>query len=134
MKKGFTLAELIGVIVILALISLVTIPAVSNTLKKNRKKLCETQKNNIIAAAKSYGADNLFSLDSISEIKLSTLIRYGYIDDKIENPVTKEKFRYVSKDSELEDGEINADNVVVNVTKNNKKYEYSMDDSVFTCE
>ena len=133
-NKGFTLAELIGVIVVLALISLVTIPAVSNTLKANRIKLCKTQISNIIAAAKSYGADNLFSLDTISGVSLETLIKYGYIDDKIQNPVTKEIYRYVKNDSELGDNEINANTLIINITRNNKKYNYTLDDDAFKCE
>ena len=133
-NKGFTLAELIGVIVVLALISLVTIPAVSNTLKANRIKLCKTQVSNIIAAAKSYGADNLFSLDTISGVSLETLIKYGYIDDKIQNPVTKEIYRYVKNNSELGDNEINANTLIINITRNNKKYNYTLDDDAFKCE
>ena len=132
-NKGFTLAELIGVIVVLALISLVTIPAVSNTLKTNRKKLCATQANNIVSAAKNYGADNVFSLDTTSFVTLATLIRYGYIDDKIENPVTKEVYRYVKNDSELGENEVNADTVLVKITKNGKKFEYTLDDDIYNC-
>ena len=33
MKKGFTLAELLGVMVLLAAIALITIPLVSNVIK-----------------------------------------------------------------------------------------------------
>ena len=36
-KNAFTLAELLGVIVILALISLITIPSISGTLQKYKK-------------------------------------------------------------------------------------------------
>lgn len=133
-NNGFTLAELIGVIVVLALISLVTIPAISNTLKTNRKKLCDTQISNIVLAAKSYGADNLFSLDTIDNVTLETLIKYGYIDDKIENPVTKEIYRYVKNDSELEENEVNAKTIKVNITKNGKNYEYKLEEGVFLCE
>lgn len=119
MKKGFTLAELIGVIVVLALISLVSIPAVSKTLKQNKKNLCDTQLQNILAAAKSYGADNVFSLPENDgetlELTLQDLVSAGYIKGDIENPVTKEKF------------DLEATEIVI--TKNNKKYEYELDES-----
>ena len=115
MKKGFTLAELIGVIVVLALISLVTIPAVSKTLKQNKIKLCETQLENILAAAKSYGADNVFNLSDTNTVTLGDLVNAGYISGEIENPVTKENF-------DLETTEIT-------ITKNNKKYEYKLDEA-----
>ncbi len=114
MKKGFTLAELIAVIVILALISLVSIPAVSGILKQNKERLCETQLENILAAAKSYGADNVFSLpDTSMTINLQTLVDAGYIAGEIENPITKENF--------------DLDTTEITITKNNKKYEYTLD-------
>lgn len=119
MKKGFTLAELIGVIVVLALISLVSIPAVSKTLKQNKISLCETQLENILAAAKSYGAENIFILPDedkeTMELTLQDLVNAGYIKAEIENPVTKENF-------DLETTEIV-------ITKNNKKYEYKIDEA-----
>lgn len=122
MKKGFTLAELIGVIVVLALISLVTIPAVSKTLKQNKESLCESQLNNILSAAKAWGADHVFELPSDSgetkTITLGDLINGGYIEGDIENPVTKDIF---------------AEGSEITITKNNKKYEYKLDSDVFSC-
>ena len=122
MKKGFTLAELIGVIVVLALISLITIPVVSKILKQNKASLCETQMNNILTAARSYGADNIFALPSnsgdIKVITLQELIDGGYIDGNIENPVTKE---LINPESEIY------------ITRVNKKYKYELSED-FSCE
>ena len=91
MKKGFTLAELIGVIVVLALISLITIPAISKVLRQNKSSLCQTQMNNILEAARSYGADNVFSLPSENNgrktITLGDLITGGYIEGNINGNV-----------------------------------------------
>lgn len=64
MKKGFTLAELLGVIVILSLIALITVPAITDTLQNYKIKLCNTQLEEIISAAKTWGADNLVKLPS----------------------------------------------------------------------
>lgn len=124
MKKGFTLAELIGVIVVLALISLVAIPAVSSILNDNKKKLCETQLENILTAAKSYGADNIFTLPENNgdtlEVTLQQLVDAGYIKGDIDNPMTKEKF--------------DLDDTIVVITKNNKKYDYALDaDTIALC-
>lgn len=98
-KKGFTLAELIGVIVVLSLICLITVPAIASVLKTNKKSLCETQLNNILAAAKSYASENLLSMPISDEegkntrtITLQDLIDNGYIEGNIQNPVTKEEF------------------------------------------
>lgn len=124
MKKGFTLAELIGVIVVLALISLITVPVVSKILKQNRKTLCETQMNNIIAAAKTWGADNILTLSDNTEVTLETLINSGYINGDIENPVLKEK---IDPDNE--------ENKVI-ITKNGNKYTYELNSASndFSCE
>ncbi len=122
MKKGFTLAELIGVIVVLALISLITIPAISKILRQNKGSLCQTQMNNILEAARSYGADNVFSLPSEDggrlTITLGDLITGGYIEDEIENPATKE---IIDIDSEIY------------ITKTGKKWKYELSDD-FSCE
>ena len=98
-KKGFTLAELIGVIVVLSLICLITVPAIASVLKTNKKSLCETQLNNILAAAKSYASENLLSMPISDEegkntrtITIQDLIDNGYIEGNIQNPVTKEEF------------------------------------------
>ena len=122
MKKGFTLAELIGVIVVLALISLITIPAISKILRQNKGSLCETQMNNILEAARSYGADNVFSLPSEDgnrlTITLGDLITGGYIEANIENPATKE---IIDVDSEIY------------ITKTGKKWKYELSDD-FSCD
>ena len=122
MRKGFTLAELIGVIVVLALISLITIPAISKILRQNKGSLCDTQMNNILAAARSYGADNVFSLPSENggrlTITLGDLITGGYIEDNIENPATKE---IIDIDSEIY------------ITKTGKKWKYELSDD-FSCD
>ncbi len=116
-KNAFTLAELLGVIVILALISLITIPSISGTLQKYKKNLCDAQLNQIISAARNWGADNILSLPSknggTKEVTVSTLAKYGYIDDEIKNPVTGENF--------------NLDNIVITITRTGKKYNYSLD-------
>lgn len=101
MRKGFTLAELIGVIVVLALICLITVPAVASVLKQNKKSLCETQLKNILIAANNYAADNLESMPAkdgeFKTITIQDLTDSGFIDDNIKNPVNKETF-----DTEIE--------------------------------
>ena len=113
-KRGFTLAELIGVIVVLSLICLITVPAIASVLKTNKKSLCETQLNNIIAAAKNYVSENILSMpvnDGESKtITIQDLIDNGYIESDIQNPATKEAF-----DSEIE----------ITIKKDGKKLEVS---------
>ena len=123
-NKGFTLAELLGVMVILSLISVITVPAVTESLNNYKTKLCNSQINEIISAARTWGNENVLLLpdnDGESyEVTLKTLSEYGYIDKKVNNPVTNEDF--------------DLDNTVVTITKRGKKYKYSMDTAtVDTC-
>ena len=117
-NKGFTLAELLGVIVILALISLITVPAITNSLQDYKARLCNTQLEEIVAAARVWGADNILKLPTDDgetyTISLETLVQSGYIGADIQNPITNEKF--------------DADKITVTITRTGKKYTYEIDD------
>ena len=57
MKKnnsGFTMVELLAVIVILGILSVISIAAIQGVLAKARKQYYVTQKNNMVMAAQSY--------------------------------------------------------------------------------
>ena len=43
MKKGFTLAELLGVIAILGIIAMITVPVIDRSLNQGKSNLSETQ-------------------------------------------------------------------------------------------
>ena len=123
-NKGFTLAELLGVMVILSLISIITVPAVTESLNAYKTKLCNSQIDEILSAAKTWGTENVLSLpDADGESKsidLKTLVEYGYIDAKINNPVTNENF--------------DLENTIITITKKGKRYTYAMDDNTInTC-
>lgn len=95
MKKGFTLAELIGVLVVLALIGMIAIPSVTKSIKENKKKICNISFNNIIEEAKSWASNNIERLPNENEeieISFSDLVKYGYSEDNLVDPKTKEAF------------------------------------------
>ena len=50
MKKGFTLVELLAVIVILAIIALITVPIVTNVLSSSKKETKEVSVRNYVRA------------------------------------------------------------------------------------
>lgn len=117
MKKGFTLAELLGVLIVLALIAMIAFPAVSGSLKTYKKKVCIVQLDNIIEAGKEWAADNITQLpeteesDDYRDVSLNSLIKYGYLDDDIKNPKTKKAFE---------------DDLVVRIQKYKNKYTYKL--------
>ena len=77
-NKGFTLVELLAVIVILVTVSLVAVGGISNSLKNRDVKECEEQQQLAVSAAKLY-----FSLDgtNTNEVEVSILKSNGYIKD-----------------------------------------------------
>lgn len=93
-KKAFTLAELLGVIVILGIIGLVAITIVDNSMKKGRYETCIAQETNLIEATKNLLTDRpgLLPNSGSTSIKVSKLKSDGYIDDKLENPMTNKPY------------------------------------------
>lgn len=77
-KKGFTLVELLSVMVILISISLVSVVGVTSSLKKRESKESEEQIALAIDAAKIY-----FSLEKDSDmcVTIRFLVDNGYITD-----------------------------------------------------
>ena len=67
MKKGFTLIELIGIIVILGVISFIVFPVVSSSIKNGKEKAYNEQVGRIIEAAKKWANDNTDLLPSDDE-------------------------------------------------------------------
>ena len=93
MKKGFTLIELIGIIVILGVISFIVFPVVSSSIKNGKEKAYNEQVGRIIEAAKKWANDNTDLLPSDDEelyVNINTLVSSGFIkknkEDNIINP------------------------------------------------
>ena len=110
MKKnnGFTLIEIMAVIVILSVIALIVVPLVTGSIKDSKQKLYETQLENIKSGAKSY----MINLDLPNKepitITLDDLQKKGLVDKDIKNPITDEKFNkcmliQIKKTSDKED-------------------------------
>ncbi len=93
MKKGFTLAELLGVLVILAAILLIIMPIVDKTIKEGKDDLYDKQVNSIKLAMELWLTDNA-KLDEgeYIVITLSQLKDAGLIEFDIKNPKTEELF------------------------------------------
>ncbi len=111
-KRGFTILELIIVIVLIGMIALIAFPIIDRYIKNARDNIYETQVNNIILAAKEWGSDNRFMLpkdDEVFELTLRELIEADYISGNIINPSTAESF---------------SENCVIFITRNGQSYSY----------
>ena len=72
-KKGFTLVELLAVIVILSLLALLTSTAVTKLVKDAKGDLNNTQIELIKSAAQTWGAEHLNWLPGDKECSYLTL-------------------------------------------------------------
>ncbi len=94
-KNGFTLLELMGVLIVLAILALLVTPVISKTIKNNKKKLYDIQIEVIEKAAKDYAIKNKDLLPEEGEaiiITLGELKKSGLIKEEVRNPMTKELF------------------------------------------
>ena len=98
-KKGFTLIELMAVIVILSVIAVITTPVIINVVSNVRSELSKQQKQIIENAARMWGVKEL-SLEkqedgnykpSQTRIPISKLKQNNYLEDKEINNLTEEE-------------------------------------------
>ncbi len=95
MKKAFTLIELLGVIIILAIVALITFPIIDNSIQKSRESALERTIENIERAAYSYSVEyDLGYPNELQVLELSELISKGFINKKDHiNPVTDKELQ-----------------------------------------
>lgn len=84
-NKGFTLVELLAVIVILAIIAVITIPNLIGVVNTSRTKLNKEQKLAIENAAREWGVKNLYIDDnnvSVNKLSAKKLQDDGFLEKK----------------------------------------------------
>ncbi len=116
MSRGFTLIEMMGVIILLGILAVVIGVDVNMHITESRKDTCLLEEANIIDAAKMYYTDypdNLPTKGKDAHLNISSvLINEGYLEKNLTNPMTNKVY---SKES------------YINVsTLNEKKYEYKI--------
>ena len=90
MKKGFTLVELLAVLVVIGLVAGITIPVVDKILDSSRRKAHEEQVKMVEKRAEDYLTTHMNLLtDEDIYISVTTLINEGYFDqDELIDPIT----------------------------------------------
>ncbi len=99
--KGFTLAELLGVIAILGVIALITVPAINRSLDSGRDDLYETQIEQLKKGAEDYYTKHLDEMPDMEGViackTLEDLQNEGYLPLDIKNPKTDKPFSALTK-------------------------------------
>ena len=94
MKKGFTLVELMGIIVILCIILLMSVPAISNTLKTQEDQEYKRFEESLCIGTKAYMRHNASKYESFFDNKGRTTVcakevyKSGYVSSELTNPKT----------------------------------------------
>ena len=94
-NKGFTLVEMLGIIVLLLLISAFAFPSLNKMLKKEPEMEYETFLKIIKNASETYAEENYTDLNfeekSTIYIPITDLTNDNYLQENLINPTTKEK-------------------------------------------
>lgn len=96
MKKGFTLIEVLAVIVVLGLIMALAVPSVLNQIARDNEKTKAAMDKIINTAVDLYMDDNSDdypkNVNDIYCIKLEKLVNEGYLSEPILNPVDNTEY------------------------------------------
>ena len=101
-RMGFTLVELMGILVVLALILIVTVPSITKTFQSTEKNKMDIYKDSLCDAARTYVnlardqerdvalRNQMLQLISTNgremDFTAAKLIEAGYLPDNIKNP------------------------------------------------
>lgn len=121
--KGFTLIELMGVFVVLALILLMTIPQIMSSIKNSADQEIEQFKNTLYVAAENYIAE--YDIKAPTTISVETLVKSGFLKSSLINPKTNKRIDYIEEGKSGIKG-------AVKITKTDNKYSYIYNDTYDT--
>jgi type II secretory pathway pseudopilin PulG len=94
-QKGFTLVELLGIITLLGIIGLISVPIVSSIIEKSKIKSFKQTLNGIINSAKIYNAESNYKLFNNGEINLTSgIIQFENIDQIISGTIDYDDKEY----------------------------------------
>ena len=120
-KKGFTLVELLAVIVILSIILVIAVPSVNRYIKQSKEKAYNTQISTIIEAAQAYASANSGLLprkeEFVVKITLGQLKSSGLIKEEVKNPNDDKYFD---------------DALTIEIKKKGETYNYDIVESTIT--
>ena len=114
MNRGFTLAELLGVIAILGVIALIVTITVNKNIKNSSYQTCLIQEEAIKESVEVWMIDHPEQLTDKTQIELyiSDLEKEGYLDD-VKSPMTGQRYSDNTK-------------IIITNKENTKNYNYQI--------
>ncbi len=93
-KNGFTLVELIAVIIILSLIAIIAFPAILNIVRDSENQIDESSKEIILTQAKAYVNDNVNDFAKVNGnsycVSINSLATSGFLTSEFINNLSEE--------------------------------------------
>ena len=135
MKRGFTLIELVLVILLLSIIALISIPIVTGIISDAKTKSYDQQLDGILSASRTYMTKNPLKLPVEDElgsscVSILDLQKSGVLENKdVPNPSYKED---CDSDAKCKDEYFDGV-VIVTWDAYNNKYKYTYDGSKTAC-
>ena len=94
-NKGFTLIELLGVVAVLGIIAIITVPVINRSLSQSKENLYDVQIEQIKKGCQDYYSEHLSELPENNALACKTieeLQKGGYLPLDIKNPKTNDLF------------------------------------------
>lgn len=127
MKKGFTLVELLAVIIILGAIFAITFPLVTDNIRKSEEKAFNLQKEQIVAAAKDMVIKEYFVIPDkqsitlyVGELKRKGLLPIKMINAKTKLTISNESTVVISRENNSYSYDVNIIDLEEESTENNE--------------
>lgn len=127
MKKGFTLVELLAVIIILGAIFAITFPLVTDNIRKSEEKAFNLQKEQIVAAAKDMVIKEYVVIPDkqsitlyVGELKRKGLLPIKMINAKTKLTISNESTVVISRENNSYSYDVNIIDLEEESTENNE--------------
>lgn len=90
-KKGFTLVEMLGVIVLLSVLVLITYTGITTMNKRSKENEWNDYKKTVYMASETYVNTKNIQVNGDIYINISDLLNENYLDNVVENPKSKKQ-------------------------------------------